>query len=116
MIKYYGTAELLVIQFVSVSLSRVKFIRHYADMAELADAYGSGHVTLVKNQRSHYYVRPFLVLSDGSSAEGELFHINRSFKNTIMYQFGINVVFCDKFINLFMYVIVPVVRYNDLIL
>ena len=42
MIKYYGTAELLVIQSASVSLSRVKFIRHYADMAELADAYGSG--------------------------------------------------------------------------
>ena len=42
MIKYYGTAELLVLQSASVSLSRVKFIRHYADMAELADAYGSG--------------------------------------------------------------------------
>ena len=41
-IKYYGTAELLIIQSASVSLSRVKFIRHYADMAELADAYGSG--------------------------------------------------------------------------
>ena len=26
----------------SVSLNRVQFIRHYADMAELADAYGSG--------------------------------------------------------------------------
>ena len=42
MIKYYGTAELLVIQSATVSLNRVKFIRHYADMAELADAYGSG--------------------------------------------------------------------------
>ena len=42
MIKYYGTAELLLIKSDSVSLSRVKFIRHYADMAELADAYGSG--------------------------------------------------------------------------
>ena len=41
-IKYYGTAELLLIKSASVSLSRVKFIRHYADMAELADAYGSG--------------------------------------------------------------------------
>ena len=42
MIKYLGTAELLLIKSASVSLSRVKFIRHYADMAELADAYGSG--------------------------------------------------------------------------
>ena len=42
MIKYYGTAELLLIKSASVTLSRVKFIRHYADMAELADAYGSG--------------------------------------------------------------------------
>ena len=42
MIKYLGTAEQLLIRSASVSLSRVKFIRHYADMAELADAYGSG--------------------------------------------------------------------------
>ncbi len=52
-IKHYGTAELPVIQSASVSLSRVKFIRHYADMAELADAYGSACAMIVKKYRSH---------------------------------------------------------------
>ena len=42
MIKYLGTAEQLLISSSSVSLICVKFIRQYADMAELADAYGSG--------------------------------------------------------------------------
>ncbi len=46
-IRYYGTAELPVIQSASVSLSRVEFIRHYADMAELADAYGSACAMIV---------------------------------------------------------------------
>ena len=42
MVKYLGTAELLLIQSATVNLSHVIIHRRYADMAELADAYGSG--------------------------------------------------------------------------
>ena len=63
-IKNYGTAELLLIKSASVSLSRVKFIRYYADMAELADAYGSACAMIVKKYRSHEYERPFLFFID----------------------------------------------------
>ena len=34
----------------------------YADMAELADAYGSACAMIVKKYRSHDYVRPFLFI------------------------------------------------------